>query len=129
MALSSNHLVQLCLEKAQSLFSLLPSNVQDYLSHPLARKAVASLVALQLLRGANRYLSEQAQNNWVRARPWNASRELVLLTGGSSGIGKQIMLDLSKLNVRTIIVDVREPDFRLRESTKPYVIRSGVLFG
>ncbi|KAL4755877.1 uncharacterized protein BDW70DRAFT_165037 [Aspergillus foveolatus] len=113
MALSSNHLVQLCLEKAQSLFSLLPSNVQDYLSRPFVRKAVAIVVALQLLRGVNRYLSQQAQNNWVRARPWNASRELVLLTGGSSGIGKQIMLDLSNLNVRIIIVDVKEPDFSL----------------
>ena len=129
MALSSNHLVQLCLEKAQSLFSLLPPNVQDYLSRPLVRKAVAIVVALQLLRGVNRYLSQQAQNNWVRARPWNSSRELVLLTGGSSGIGKQIMLDLSKLNVRTIIVDVKEPDFRLRESTKPCIFGSGILFG
>ncbi|KAL3429162.1 hypothetical protein BDV09DRAFT_190367 [Aspergillus tetrazonus] len=123
MALSSNHLVQLCLEKAQSLFSLLPPNVQDYLSRPLVRKAVAIVVALQLLRGVNRYLSQQAQNNWVRARPWNSSRELVLLTGGSSGIGKQIMLDLSKLNVRTIIVDVKEPDFRLLDITSTAALK------
>jgi NADP-dependent 3-hydroxy acid dehydrogenase YdfG len=60
-------------------------------------------------------MSQAKQNNWVRARSWVSSQELVLLTGGSSGIGKQIMLDLAKLHVKTIIFDVQEPDFPLRE--------------
>ncbi|OGM48815.1 short-chain dehydrogenases/reductase [Aspergillus bombycis] len=111
--MSANHLLQLCLDKAQALFSQLPPNAQDYLSRPFVHKAIAFLTAIQSLRVVNRYLSQREQNNWVHARPWNASKELVLLTGGSSGIGKQIMQDLSKLKVKIIIFDIQEPKFPL----------------
>ena len=114
MTMSANHLLQLCLEKAQALFSQLPPNAQNYLSRPFVHKAIAFVVTIQSLRIVNRYLSQREQNNWVRARPWDASKELVLLTGGSSGIGKQIMQDLSRLNVKVIIFDIQEPKFPLR---------------
>ncbi|KAE8316510.1 hypothetical protein BDV41DRAFT_562138 [Aspergillus transmontanensis] len=111
--MSANHLVQLFLDKASVLFSQLPPNAQDYLSRPFVHKAIAFVAAIQSLRIANRCLSQRAQNNWVRSRPWDASKELVLLTGGSSGIGKQIMQDLAKLNVKVIICDIQEPKFSL----------------
>ena len=113
--MSGNSVLQLCLDKAEALFSKLPPNIQDYLSRPLVRRALVFIAATQLLRSTNRYLSKRAQNNWVSTRPWNASKELVLLTGGSSGIGKEIMQDLSKLGVKVIIFDVQEPKFPLRE--------------
>lgn len=118
--MSVNDLLQLCLDKAHIVFSYLPPTVQNYLSHPLVRKAIGFVAAVQLLRGVNRYLSQRAQNNRVRAQPWNAIRELVLVTGGSSGIGKQIVFDLVKLNVKTIIFDIQEPDFPLRELLDQY---------
>ncbi|KAL3489579.1 hypothetical protein BJX62DRAFT_226495 [Aspergillus germanicus] len=86
---------------------------QRHPSVSFSRKAATILVALQFIRTFNRYISQGKQNNWVRARRWVASKELVLLTGGSSGIGKQIMVDLARLHVRTIIFDVQEPDFPL----------------
>ncbi|KAL4892373.1 hypothetical protein BDV59DRAFT_208683 [Aspergillus ambiguus] len=118
----ANNLLQFCLDKAQAFLSQLPPNVHDHLSRPLVRKTIAFVTALQLLRGLNRYLSQSAQNNWVRTRPWNAARELVLLTGGSSGIGKQIMLDLVKLNVKVIIFDVQKPNFTLPENVFSYKV-------
>ncbi|KAF9894115.1 hypothetical protein FE257_009088 [Aspergillus nanangensis] len=120
--MASNQIVQLCLEKAQTLFSRLPPNIQTSLSRPLVRKAIAVLTAIQLMRGVNRYLSQRAQNNWTSARPWHASTELVLLTGGCSGIGKQIMQDLVKLNVKTIIFDIQEPKFSLPPNVYYYKV-------
>ncbi|KAL3444231.1 hypothetical protein BJX65DRAFT_320012 [Aspergillus insuetus] len=112
--MSLNQLLQTGLDKAQLLFTQLPPSVQVYLSRPLVRKALALVAAVQLLRGVNRYLSQRAQNNWVSGRPWNPRNELVLVTGGSSGIGKQIVLDLVKFNVKSIIIlDIQEPDFEL----------------
>ncbi|GMF73078.1 unnamed protein product [Aspergillus oryzae] len=80
--MSANHLLQLFLDEAKILFSQLPPNAQNYLSRPFVHKAIALVAAIQSLRIANRYLSQRAQNNWVRSRPWDASKELVLLTGG-----------------------------------------------
>ncbi|KAJ0423144.1 hypothetical protein BJY00DRAFT_299755 [Aspergillus carlsbadensis] len=111
--MSLNQLLQPLLDNAQLLFSQLPPGVQDYLSRPLIRNTLALVAAAQLLRGVNRYLSQKAQNNWVQAQPWSPRNELVLVTGGSSGIGKQIVLDLVQLNVKTLIFDIQQPDFKL----------------
>ncbi|CEL03925.1 Putative Hydroxysteroid 17-beta dehydrogenase 11 [Aspergillus calidoustus] len=112
--MSLNQLLQPCFDNAQLLFSQLPPSVHVYLSRPLVRKALALVATVQLLRSVNSYLSQRAQNNWVRAQAWNPRNELVLVTGGSSGIGKQIVFDLVKLNVKAIIIfDIQEPNFQL----------------
>jgi NAD(P)-dependent dehydrogenase (short-subunit alcohol dehydrogenase family) len=53
-------------------------------------------------------------NNGVPLEKWEPDRELVLLTGGCSGIGKQMVLDLAKTGVRVVILDIQEPTFSLR---------------
>ncbi|KAL2827658.1 hypothetical protein BJY01DRAFT_241121 [Aspergillus pseudoustus] len=111
--MSVSNILQLCSNKAEIIISHLPLTVQDFLARSLVRRSFALLAAAQLLRALNRYLSRKAQNNWVQIKPWNSRNELVLVTGGSSGIGKQMVFDLAKLNVRTIIFDIQEPDFSL----------------
>lgn len=119
--MSANQLLQLSLDKAQAVFSQLPPGVQGFLANPITRKAILLVTAYKLLKGVNSYLSQQVQNNWVRARPWNPQKELAVITGGSSGIGKQIMHDLTKLNVKIVIYDIQEPTFALRESSLPTI--------
>ncbi|KAL3443793.1 hypothetical protein BJX65DRAFT_320448 [Aspergillus insuetus] len=109
----SKNVLQLCLDKGQALFSSLPPSVRHQLHNPIVRKALLSLAAIQLLRTINGHLNQRVQNNGVRARPWNALQELAVVTGGSSGIGRQIMEDLSKLGVTVIIFDIQEPTFAL----------------
>ncbi|KAL2812727.1 hypothetical protein BJX63DRAFT_421607 [Aspergillus granulosus] len=109
----SNNIVQLCLNKGQSFISLLPPSLQRHLLRPILRKTLTSLAAIQFLRIVNRHLSQRASNNGVSIRPWNPSWEVAVVTGGSSGIGKQIMEDLSKLGVRVVILDIQEPKFAL----------------
>ena len=112
---AQQHLSQL-LDTAQSIFAILPPSVQQALLNSYVQKSLGALVALLFVGALNRYLSKRAQNNGQKISKWNPQKELVVLTGGCSGIGKQIMEDLSQRNVKTIILDLNEPNFKLRES-------------
>ncbi|EEH43434.2 uncharacterized protein PADG_08359 [Paracoccidioides brasiliensis Pb18] len=95
-----------------TLLSLLATLVTS----PTTRKTLLALLTIYFLRLLSRTLSSQIRNSWSRQRPWDNSRELVLITGGCSGIGKQIMLDLAARGVTVIIIDVKEPDFELPQT-------------
>ncbi|KAF9889512.1 hypothetical protein FE257_007222 [Aspergillus nanangensis] len=96
----------------QTALSHLPPQVQDVAAHPLAPKVLTALLALGIIRQTNRSLSHWSANAWT-TDSWNNERELVLLTGGCSGIGKQVMEDLAKKGVRVVILDINEPTSKL----------------
>ncbi|KAE8355872.1 hypothetical protein BDV28DRAFT_128039 [Aspergillus coremiiformis] len=79
-----------------------------------AWKALTAILAVGVIYKANHSLNYWVANHWQRAKPWQNDRELVLVTGGCSGIGKQIMEDLAKAGVRVVIVDIQELSFPLR---------------
>lgn len=54
-------------------------------------------------------LSKLVLNNFQRTEKWDPENELVLLTGGTSGIGKQLAEDLSKQQLRVIVLDIQRP--------------------
>lgn len=87
--------------------------VQDVVHSPLARKTLAALVGFGLLRYANRTLSRWSVNSW-QSDSWQGDKELVLVTGGTGGIGRQVMEDLAAAGARVVIVDIKEPEFKLR---------------
>lgn len=114
MSLSFEHLSLVLGQWLQPIVQQLPPSLQNILLHPLAPKAFLVVVALALLRLTNRALTSWSLNNGVSVGKWNADRELVLLTGGCSGIGKQMVLDLAKTGTRVVILDIQEPTFSLR---------------
>ncbi|KAL4733533.1 putative short-chain dehydrogenase/reductase 2 [Aspergillus similis] len=90
------------------------------LRNPLICNALVALGVLMTLRSFSRALSRWAFNNWRRSKAWTPERELVLLTGGCSGIGWQVMEDLASTGVRVVILDIAPPNFALPNSASFY---------
>ncbi|KAL4867835.1 hypothetical protein BDV12DRAFT_170663 [Aspergillus spectabilis] len=113
MPLSLEHLSLVLGQWLQPIIQRLPPALQNIILHPLAPKGLLVLLTLAILRQTNRALTSWSMNNGERVEKWDNSREVVLLTGGCSGIGKQMVLDLAKKRVRVVIVDIQEPTFSL----------------
>jgi NADPH:quinone reductase-like Zn-dependent oxidoreductase len=80
---------------------------------PATRNLATLLAACVLLQQLNRILSGYVLNNWT-SDTYDWPRELVLLTGGSSGIGKSVAAALARRGVKVIVADVLEPAEPLR---------------
>ena len=55
---------------------------------------------------ANQFLNWGMNNNFIRAKLWNPRKELVLITGGSGGIGASVAKHLAKEGTRVVILDI-----------------------
>lgn len=79
-----------------------------------ARLGAGMLGALLCCRWLNTFLSRRALRNGVSDKTWNWDKEVVLLTGGSGGIGSAIAHKLAERNVKVILIDVHPPKSPLR---------------
>ncbi|KAM3471288.1 hypothetical protein MY5147_005920 [Beauveria neobassiana] len=52
------------------------------------------------------WLTQKSSNNWVEDPTWDFDREIVLITGGSSGIGAAVAQEFVRRNPRTVVVVV-----------------------
>lgn len=103
----------------QTAIDRLPENVRVLLQQQSTQLAAGAIFALATLYALNKILSRWSVN-CQRSDPWNPKNELVLLTGGSSGIGKQILEDLCKLNIKVVVLDVQAPTFELPSTASFY---------
>jgi len=101
------------------LIKLLPSRNQVPIPPPLAI-GLGALGFLGLCSRVNSHLSRRALNGATDILPWEPEREIVVVTGGSSGIGAAIVELLAQKGVKTLILDVTEPREELSmETTTP----------
>ena len=85
-----------------------------WLQDPRVQWTAGVVLAPLALTAFNRTLSHLALN-WNSPGKWDPSKELVLITGGSSGIGMHIVKDLAENHhVRIVILDVADPSYELR---------------
>ena len=85
--------------------------------HPRLLQAAHALASLAVLRRANAALNRRTLNNGVSDR-YDWHREVVVLTGGSNGIGRQIARLLGDRGIKVAILDIQPPqDAALLPST------------
>ncbi|OQE22221.1 hypothetical protein PENFLA_c013G07812 [Penicillium flavigenum] len=92
----------------------------DFLSAPIITSSLSVLMGSIVLYYLHTKISERVLNNFQASDTWIPENELVLLTGGSGGIGKQIMEDLFRQKVRVVILDINRPIFKLPENVTFY---------
>jgi len=75
--------------------------------HLSAFKYLKLALALGLVHRVNGWLNDAVTNNWVNDT-YNWSKEVVVVTGGSDGIGKVIVQLLAEKGIKVAVMDVQD---------------------
>jgi all-trans-retinol dehydrogenase (NAD+) len=70
------------------------------------QKLVQYIAATSTLLWVNNYLSVKSRNNWTIDNAWDWKKELVVVTGGSGGIGAGVAQRLAAMGARVVVVDI-----------------------
>jgi NADPH:quinone reductase-like Zn-dependent oxidoreductase len=91
--------------------------------HATAYKYLKPLVVWGLLRSASAWLDDAVTNNWSQdTYDWN--KEVVVVTGGSDGIGKIVVHLLAEKGIKVAVLDVQELQY---EGTRASLAVAAVL--
>jgi all-trans-retinol dehydrogenase (NAD+) len=77
---------------------------------PIAAQWLRTLAAWSLLRGVSRFLDKGVTNNWTND-VYDWKKEIVIVTGGSDGIGALVVQSLAQKGIRVIVIDIQKPKF------------------
>jgi histidinol-phosphate/aromatic aminotransferase/cobyric acid decarboxylase-like protein len=69
-------------------------------------KAVYAGVALKV----KNFLDKGVSNNWV-SDTYNWSKEIVVVTGGSDGIGMKVVMLLAERGIKVVVLDIQPPKY------------------
>ena len=70
-------------------------------------------IGTRIVYALNRWLTIRWINNFVRDPTWNWPNEIAVVTGGSSGIGAEIVRELTRHRIKAIILDINPPSAKL----------------
>ncbi|TVY70511.1 Dehydrogenase RED2 [Fusarium oxysporum f. sp. cubense] len=74
-----------------------------------ARITLGTLGALGIILTLNQLLNRVALHNSLWNSSWDWRREIVLVTGGSSGLGDLVVSKLAKKSIKVVNVDINPP--------------------
>ncbi|ORY88545.1 hypothetical protein BCR35DRAFT_288748 [Leucosporidium creatinivorum] len=83
-------------------------------------KVAVGVLGLAVGIKVNDWLSSGARNNWARDSSWDWEKEVVVVTGGSNGIGRVLVDKLSRKGIKVAVLDVVEPAPRLLPGSRFY---------
>jgi all-trans-retinol dehydrogenase (NAD+) len=99
----------------ERLRHLLPERLHPLISSKAVIRTLSVFLGLSILRSVNGKLSQWSANNWKKDAKFVKSQELVLISGGTSGIGKLMAEDFARRGVKVIIWDLNPPKATLRK--------------
>lgn len=70
------------------------------------QKLIQITAAASVLLWLNDWLSTKSRNNWATDDTWDWKKELVVVTGGSGGIGAGVAQRLAALGSRVVVLDI-----------------------
>lgn len=83
--------------------------------------ASLALLVVSLVIRVNLWLSRRSRNNGLGVGRWDWSKEVVVITGGSNGIGKQTALLLAREGIKTVVIDSSDLSYTQREYMLPFL--------
>lgn len=111
------------LGQAFTLHSKFPAQLKPYLDRAIVilnNRAICAatrlLTVLSLLRIINGWLNRRTINNHV-LDTYNWKDEIIVVTGGSDGIGKRIVLLLAGKGIKVVVLDIQPLTYKARTSS------------
>jgi all-trans-retinol dehydrogenase (NAD+) len=95
----------------------LPPNVLEVVRSTHLLKGLGIIFGIGLLRKINNKLSQLVLNNFTKDTSWDWSKEIVVVTGGSGGIGACILRMFADKNIKVISLDVSAPPTSAKSSS------------
>jgi heterodisulfide reductase subunit A-like polyferredoxin len=90
--------------------------VIELAKNPKVQASAGILLALKSLGYLNAWYTKRKVNNHVVDPSWDWSREIVVITGGSNGIGAAIVSRFAEKGVKVLILDRIPPATKLGKS-------------
>jgi all-trans-retinol dehydrogenase (NAD+) len=97
------------------LKSIVPARLFPLISSAGFLQGLKVLLGLNITRSLNKTLSRYSANNWKSDAKFVTSQEIILITGGSSGIGELVALSFANKGVTVVSMDVNPPKVPQRE--------------
>ena len=95
--------------------SALPIKLRRLVSSPALLSILKISLGFGILRRINNTLSQRALNNGTASVKFIKSQEVVLITGGASGIGECMARMFAEKGVKVVVLDLHPPKDPLRE--------------
>ncbi|KAF5966506.1 hypothetical protein FBULB1_11614 [Fusarium bulbicola] len=96
------------------------SKVIDLAKNPKVQVTAGILLTLKSLAYWNAWYTKRKVNNHVHDPSWDWSHEIVVVTGGSSGIGAAIVSKFAEKGIKVLILDWVPPTKKLAANTYFY---------
>ena len=102
--------------RPESMKDILAKMTKDNITLATFKVIAGTLLGIGLLGSTNSYLNYRASNNWTTNDTWDWSREIVVITGGSSGFGEILVRRLAARGIKVVSLDVNGPQSGLPDN-------------
>ncbi|KAF4336970.1 retinal short-chain dehydrogenase reductase [Fusarium beomiforme] len=96
------------------------SKAIELAKNPKVQIAAGLFLAFKSLTKLNAWYTKRVVNNHVHDPTWDWSREIVVVTGGSSGIGAVVVSRFANKGIKVLILDRNPPPTKLAANTYFY---------